>query len=372
MAIIPIGSKGKVNGSYVNVRTDAGTQYPRVYYAQTGNIVVVQSHKTGTDGMIWLKIKNETSNTSLVGYIRNDFVDPYNGSGGGTWVIRWTNTPGETVNVRSGPGYNYGIVRTFSHGTKIEVNTPNATWSQVRLHNTTLVIGYIMTNYLTTSDPLGGGTPGVLTAGLINAVQTAVRSTPSTSPSTNLIGRYPKNAPVGFREVSGLGWHQVYYGYSPTLLGYTMENLITRQSFSINTLLAKIAEFWYTLGYTQSQFGMGGPNEQWCQWFVNWCVGQAGLGPDNPWVTNTNCTGGWNALKGSASSIPTEGSIFYTKKGTDTVSHTGIVVKRLSNTQCYVVEGNYNGSTSLNRRLFDVNNMPAGITFLGFVKPHGM
>ena len=60
MSNISVGSKGKVNKNRVNVRVDAGTSYDRVYYAQSGDIVVVQARKTGTDGKLWYKIKNET------------------------------------------------------------------------------------------------------------------------------------------------------------------------------------------------------------------------------------------------------------------------------------------------------------------------
>ena len=90
MAIIAVGEKGRVNGSNVNVRVDATTKANRVYYAQLGDVVVIQGQKTGRpdDGKVWLKIKNETRNKSSVGYIRNDFVDPYtdggDSGGGGT------------------------------------------------------------------------------------------------------------------------------------------------------------------------------------------------------------------------------------------------------------------------------------------------
>ena len=46
MSNISVGSKGKVNKNRVNVRVDAGTSYDRVYYAQSGDIVVVQAWKT--------------------------------------------------------------------------------------------------------------------------------------------------------------------------------------------------------------------------------------------------------------------------------------------------------------------------------------
>lgn len=350
------------SGGSVNMRSGAGTNYDLVVRVPHGATV------TGTKSGVW----SQMSYGSYSGYMMSVYLDAQ--SSGGTWVTRWTNTPGETVNVRSGPSTSNGVVRTLSHGTKVEVNAPSSTWSQVRLFNTTAVIGYMMTSFLVTSDPSGGTTPSsTIYAGTINAVDTAVRSSMSTSSSANnLLGRYEKGAPVGYRITADSNWHQVYFGYKPTSIGYTKANLITSSTLEMAALLGAIAQFWYDKQYTQSKFGMGGSQDQWCQWFVNFCVTQAGLSPSNAWTTNTNCTGGWNAMKSKKSTVPSVGSIFYTQKGNDTVSHTGIVVKYVSSTQCYVVEGNYNGSSNLNRRLFDTQNMPAGITFLGFVKPTGM
>lgn len=303
---------------------------------------------------------------SLAGY-----TGPGSGGSSDSWSIRWTNTPGETVNVRSGPSKSNSIVRKLSHGTKVEVNTPNSTWSEVRLYNTSTVLGYIMTEFLVASDPNGSIGNRIYT-GTINAVDTAVRSSMSTGSNGNLVGRYANGAPIGYRETSNSEWHQVYFGYKPNTVGYTKSNLITQTNLTISELLASIAQFWYDKNYTQGKFGMGSTGEEWCQWFVNFCVTQAGLSPLNNWVTNTNCTGGWNALKNSKFTEPEKGAIFYTKRGTDTVSHTGIVVDVVSSTKCYVVDGNYNGSSNLTRRLFDTQNMASGTTFLGFVKPNGM
>ncbi len=213
----------------------------------------------------------------------------------------------------------------------------------------------------------GGGEGDTIRTGYINAVDTAVRSSMSTSGT--LLGRYPMNAPIGYRTTSNADWHQTYFGFKPNNVGYTMSNLITPTSITKARLLADIAEFWYSKGWGRADFGMTG---DWCQWFVNWCVTQACLVPENSWVTDTNCTGGWGALGATAIQVPSLGYIFYTKSGSDTVSHTGIVVEEISSTKCMVVDGNYNGSSSLTRREMDLSNLATGVTLLGFVKPAGM
>ena len=83
MSIIAVNEQGRVNKNSVNVRKDAGLSYDRVYYAQMGDIVTVTAHKNDSSGTTWLKIRNHTRNTNSVGYIRHDFVDPYNDSGSG-------------------------------------------------------------------------------------------------------------------------------------------------------------------------------------------------------------------------------------------------------------------------------------------------
>ncbi len=213
----------------------------------------------------------------------------------------------------------------------------------------------------------GGGEDDMLRTGYVNAVETAVRA--SMSASGTLLGRYPLNAPIGYMTTSNADWHQTYYGFKPSNVGYTMSNLITSTAVTKARLLADIAEFWYGRGTSKADFGMV---DDWCQWFVNWCVTQACLVPGNSWVTDTNCTGGWGALGATAIQTPSLGYIFYTKSGSDTVSHTGIVVEEISSTKCMVVDGNYDGSSSLTRREMDLNNLASGVTLLGFVKPVGM
>jgi hypothetical protein len=84
-------------------------------------------------------------------------TDP-GGSSGGTWVTRWI-APGEgqTVNIRPDASMNNPPVAIWTHGTKVEVNAPNSIWSEVRLYGSTTISGWVMTQYLSATDPGGSG-----------------------------------------------------------------------------------------------------------------------------------------------------------------------------------------------------------------------
>lgn len=72
---------GTVNGDYVNVRTGAGTGYPRLSYnggtiqLNKGADVTVIGEEKASDGALWYKISFSYSKTTLTGYIHGDYVD---------------------------------------------------------------------------------------------------------------------------------------------------------------------------------------------------------------------------------------------------------------------------------------------------------
>lgn len=137
------------SGGSVNMRTGPGKSYGLVVRVPHGETV------TGTKSGTW----SYMTYGKYAGYMMSVFLDDTDTPvTDGNWITRWTNTPGETVNVRSGAGKNYTIVRKLSHGTKVEVNAPTSVWSQVRLYNTTSILGYIMTEFL--SDKIPGSSSG--------------------------------------------------------------------------------------------------------------------------------------------------------------------------------------------------------------------
>ncbi len=207
--------------------------------------------------------------------------------------------------------------------------------------------------------------PNTLYVGKINAVDVRVR--PEMNTSGEPLGKYPNGSPIGYRLTSDPSWHETYWGFNPTKIGYSQSTYITTETKTTAQLLADIAKFWYDKNWDIDDFGMDG---KWCQWWVNFCVTQAGLAGQNAWTTNKNCTGGWGAMSSTATNTASVGRVFYTRKDGDTASHTGIVVK-IDWGRVYVVDANYEGSTSLSYRLFDPSALPSDTTFLGYVQVSG-
>lgn len=74
--------QGVVNGTYVNVRTGAGTSNDKLTYQgknvqlNVGDSVTVIGEEKAGDGAVWYKVKFDyTNNAELTGYIHNAYVD---------------------------------------------------------------------------------------------------------------------------------------------------------------------------------------------------------------------------------------------------------------------------------------------------------
>jgi len=73
-------TKSTVNGNYVNVRIDAGTQYPNVMHNTTkiqlssGHQVTIIGEKKASDDYIWYNIEFLYSNVTYTGYMRSDYI----------------------------------------------------------------------------------------------------------------------------------------------------------------------------------------------------------------------------------------------------------------------------------------------------------
>ena len=73
--------KGTVNGTYVNVRTGAGTSNSKLTYLgknvqlNVGDTVTIIGESNAADGSMWYKVKFNYSNVELTGYMHSAYVD---------------------------------------------------------------------------------------------------------------------------------------------------------------------------------------------------------------------------------------------------------------------------------------------------------
>ena len=103
--------KGFVSGSVLNVRSGPGTNYDSVGSLANGARVDVLE-RIDVNGTTW--------GCTKTGWISMDyvFVDGTVGEGAGTGTVT-----GDGVNIRSGPGTNYGVVGSVSSGEVIEITS---------------------------------------------------------------------------------------------------------------------------------------------------------------------------------------------------------------------------------------------------------
>ena len=73
--------KGTVNGTYVNVRTGAGTSNSKLTYLgknvqlNVGDTVTIIGESNAADGSMWYKVKFNYSNVELTGYMHSAYVE---------------------------------------------------------------------------------------------------------------------------------------------------------------------------------------------------------------------------------------------------------------------------------------------------------
>ena len=128
---------GKVNtpGSTLNVRSGPGTSFSIIGSLKHGEKVTV----TTTDNSSWYKI-NYNGKT---GYVNAAYIVLDGSSttpGDSQPMTVYVNTPGLTLNVRSGPGTSYAIIGSLKHGEKISVTNENSEWYKLTYNGKT---GYV-------------------------------------------------------------------------------------------------------------------------------------------------------------------------------------------------------------------------------------
>ncbi len=139
----------------------------------------------------------------------------------------------ETVNLRETPSQSSTIMKRIPYGAEVDATRYNSTWHSVSYWDDGIWEGYVMSQYLTSTNPNGGGSglpsdvTGPRTAGYIST-QTdplSIRSGPGTSYS--VLFSVPKGANVYFYKTTNSSWHYVDYNGQK---GYGSSQYITAGS----------------------------------------------------------------------------------------------------------------------------------------------
>lgn len=139
---------GKVRGGWLNLRSEPSYNGTKLSSYPTGTVVTI----TGQSGK-WYAV---TAPDGLKGYMLGSYLTVSGDDlvpGSDAWV---TSENGLNVRLRSGPGTQYGAVASYPPGTKCRVVSTHGNFTKITIGSMT---GYMMTRFLTATDPgTGGGT----------------------------------------------------------------------------------------------------------------------------------------------------------------------------------------------------------------------
>lgn len=207
---------GKVHGGWLILRSMPSYSGKQISSYPSGTIVTI----TGQNGS-WYEV---TAPDGLKGYMLGKYLYVSGDDiieGGDAWV---TSTNGLNVRLREGPGTQYRAIASYTPGTKCAVLEKLNKWCRIRIGNFS---GYMMTKFLTGSDPGAGGGGGGGT------ILRDVYVTSTNGKGVNLrSSAYKGNNVIGFYEVGtkagliskGASWSLIHIDGKT---GYMMNQFLT-------------------------------------------------------------------------------------------------------------------------------------------------
>ncbi len=224
---VSAGQYGYINGSYVNLRSGAGTSYSVVTTMSNNTAFSYVDSKLYNDN--WYKIK--LLSNSKTGYVHKDYVKS------ATTTTGYVNS--SDVNLRSGAGTNYSVVTTMSKNTKftyISTSLYSSNWYHIMLSNGKT--GYIYKSYATkdsttsTSATTTSASSSTVT-GYVNASDVNLRSGAGTSYS--VVTTMSKNTQFTFISTSlyNSNWYNIKLSNGKT--GYIYKTYATKNTTTTST-----------------------------------------------------------------------------------------------------------------------------------------
>jgi len=192
-------------GSALNVRAGAGTSFAVIGSLKHGEKITV-TDQSGD----WYKL----TYSGKTGYISKSFTKSSNPiqtpaapSAPASKTV-YVNTPGSSLNVRSGPGTNHAVLGSLKHGEKITVSDENNTWYKLTFAGKT---AYVSRSFVTDKPP--SNTPAETTAQKTGTVNSPTGLNVRSGPGTNysIVGGLSNGAKVTITGQSG-SWYKIKYG----------------------------------------------------------------------------------------------------------------------------------------------------------------
>ena len=185
-------------GSTLNVRSGAGIGNAIIGSLKHGEQITVTDYNSE-----WYKL----TFSGKTGYVSKAYTianQPQTGGNTPQAKTVYVNTPGMTLNVRSGPGTSYSILGSLKHGEKLSVTDHDNNWYKLTYNGKT---GYVSKSY--TSSTAASSEPAQKTGTVNSATGLNVRSGPGTNNS--IIGGLANGAKVTITGQSG-SWYKIKYG----------------------------------------------------------------------------------------------------------------------------------------------------------------
>ncbi|EPB8153691.1 SH3 domain-containing protein [Clostridium perfringens] len=226
--------QGKVtNASVLNVRESPSTSGRIVHKLNRNQVVGIYEELNG-----WYKIDYIDGVKKKYGYVSKDYIsiineNPEDEETNGDIEIEKpsvsVNKKGivkvnSALNMRSGPGSNYGVIGTLRNNDKVEIIKEVDGWYEIRFNGK---VGYASKSYITiVNEGSNNGTDSVIKEGTVYGVSTNlnVRTGPGTS--YQVIGYLLSGDKVKILEEEN-GWYKVQFNASTgTKNGYVSKDYI--------------------------------------------------------------------------------------------------------------------------------------------------
>ena len=203
-----VNKSGTVTANELNIRSGPDTTYDKVGKYVKGDKVTITITKDGwgkTDkGWVSMKYVTLDTTTSSSSSNKNESSSE-KVSNGSTTVLGTVKITHEALNVRTGPGNTYDVVKYVTQGNSYSYYEKSGDW--VRIND-----GWIYTKGYT--DIGGGNTTGTSTGttitGTVNATELNIRSGPDTSYES--VGKYVNGDKVTITETKD-GWGKTDKGW---------------------------------------------------------------------------------------------------------------------------------------------------------------
>lgn len=260
----------KVNSS-VNFRVAPNNNSTKIDKLQKGQTV----QYLGTSGN-WYKIKynNQT------GYIYKTYASIVSTAESSNNLIKSVNC--SSLNLRSGAGTNYSIIKVLYKGTNVEIlSTTDNNWSKISVNGT---IGYVSSTYLspvnTTSKDTQNNTTNE-TVKYYRYTTTKLNFRQDNNTKSTVICKLAKNTKVGVISTTSNGWAKIKYngtyGYVNTSYLTSKNNADSNKSSTKSEKIAKIVKIAKSKIGCSYVRGSEGPNTFDCSGLTSYLYKQIGI-----------------------------------------------------------------------------------------------